>query len=315
MRERGSAAPYILGAITVILLAVFVALAVLRGPGYGDERPAPTPQSASYEFGGVAFRYPADWTVTPSIYSTAAGVSDQVGAVFAPELPLVPEDKIGIGGRQTTCESFSSNKVKCKTVFDMPVYTASENAEVLSVFERMAATASSTQPEWTAYEDEAEGFSVEFKRGMRPEKGYEYPLAFGSGKMGTRFAFPTSSWKGSTMSEASVNVLVSTTSCALSADGSKPEATSTPETVNGTKYLVRKTAGAGAGNFYQTAEYATTKGKLCYRVALFMHYTNPGNWYTERADIDAAEARNRQVMSDMESAFGRMVASFSLETR
>ncbi|GEM_PF-5784797 len=58
------------------------------------------------------------------------------------------------------------------------------------------------------------------------------------------------------------------------------EAVTKSETVtsNAIKFLKQETAGAGAGNFYETVNYSTVQYGKCYRLQFVLHSVNPANY-------------------------------------
>jgi hypothetical protein len=95
----------------------------------------------SYSFGGVTFQYPASWSLGEDQYCTPAGACDQVGVTLTTATAHVGEDKIGIGGRQVICAMFSNNRIKCQEINGLAFYTASENPDVLYVYNQIVASA------------------------------------------------------------------------------------------------------------------------------------------------------------------------------
>jgi hypothetical protein len=120
--------------------------------GYRGERMIQQPQGkmsadmqwTNYSFGGVDFKYPANWIKTDDQYCTPAGNCGQVGVTLTPNTVKAGEDKIGIGGRQVICAMFSNNRIKCTEINGVPFYTASENPDVLYVYNQIVASATTT---------------------------------------------------------------------------------------------------------------------------------------------------------------------------
>ncbi len=102
-------------------------------------------QWKTYTFSGVDFKYPADWTAKPIQYTNPTGAGDEVGIEITPPTARAGEDKIGIGGRQVICAIFSNNRIKCaEPVMGVPVYTTSENPDVLAIYYQIVASAATS---------------------------------------------------------------------------------------------------------------------------------------------------------------------------
>ena len=98
-----------------------------------------------YSFSGVDFKYPADWTLTPTMYTTPAGASGQVGFEITPSFSQKPEDRIAVGGRQVICAMFSNDHIKCaEPVKGVPIYTNSDVPDIIAVYNQMVASSAKT---------------------------------------------------------------------------------------------------------------------------------------------------------------------------
>src|ERR1035437_7513355 len=94
-----------------------------------------------YKWGGMSFKYPRDWQVTPQYYRTppqeAAGEPASIlGLTISPKGDPASRDRsINIGGR-TTCDSVPS--CKCFTIYDAEYIcgTDTESAKIFDLFIR-----------------------------------------------------------------------------------------------------------------------------------------------------------------------------------
>jgi len=103
----------------------------------------------TYKWGGLSFKYPANWKVEPQYYRTppeeAAGKPAYVlGLTLLPKGETQRGNRwIGIGGRQADCDSFPS--CKCFTIY-IAIYSCSSDAEILHTYDLFLRTIRNSDP-------------------------------------------------------------------------------------------------------------------------------------------------------------------------
>ncbi len=132
------------------------------------------------------------------------------------------------------------------------------------------------------YRDNEFGFSI-----MYPETATSSEVSFEGYLPLTQmpvvsFVLPRDMYTGTNLSEAGVYIgATSSPKVVASCGTSSPETGETAEgttTISSTIFSVFKSAGAGAGNFYETKTYRTVHGGICLELVELLHSTNIGNY-------------------------------------
>lgn len=96
------------------------------------------------------------------------------------------------------------------------------------------------------------------------------------------FVLPRDMFAGTNLRDAGVYIgATSTPKLVASCGTSSPETGETAEgttTIDGATFSIFKSAGAGAGNFYETKVYRTVRGEMCFEIAELLHSTDVGNY-------------------------------------
>jgi hypothetical protein len=110
--------------------------------------------------------------------------------------------------------------------------------------------------------------------------------------------------------EARLDIIVHE-KCSVIPGNPEGRAISTIETViNDTTFTKSIFSDAGAGNIYQTVEYATTKNGKCYEIALFLHSVNGEALYSDiPARIKKVNAQHDQDMANLIKLFDQVIAT------
>lgn len=82
-----------------------------------------------------------------------------------------------------------------------------------------------------------------------------------------------------------------------------PATSVTTKTVNGVTYTVLRSAGAGAGNLYETTSYRTLRNNQCYAIEYTVHSTNLGNYDPSQHVTAFDEAAVTGVMEGIIASF------------
>lgn len=95
----------------------------------------------TYDWTGISFKYPPNWTAEKIYYQTPAQQAqgehpENIGVELFPGKELKGDDFIAIGGRQVSCEP-SEHHAKCYYISSAAnyIYTDSNNPEILKVFD------------------------------------------------------------------------------------------------------------------------------------------------------------------------------------
>jgi hypothetical protein len=91
--------------------------------------------------------------------------------------------------------------------------------------------------------------------------------------------------------------------CLVQDPGDGPSATTTKQTINGTSFIVAKSFGVGAGNYYQTTSYRTLHAGQCYAVEYTIHSSQIDNY---PAEYNLKPFNQNQI----ESVLQRIVGTF-----
>ncbi len=136
--------------------------------------------------------------------------------------------------------------------------------------------------DWRIFDSKELGISVLYPPSYIPDSSYVYTeLGPRSGIKGVKFTIPDSYTTGTNLSHSdtgvSIEVLPGDDTCAGTSFVEEGLA-STTLTEEGITYSIVKTAGAGAGNFYEETVYVITGSTPCTAVRYFIHSTNIGNY-------------------------------------
>ena len=108
--------------------------------------------------------------------------------------------------------------------------------------------------------------------------------------------------------EVRIDVSTPTTTCLAEIQGAF--ASSTQVVINGVMFARVIASDVGAGNLYQGIDYTTTKGNLCYRIALFTHSTNGEGFYTnDPVQINKIDALQAMDIKDLFELFDQIATT------
>jgi hypothetical protein len=275
----------------------------------------------TYTYAGIEYKYPLDWKAIANVYTTPAGVSDQVGVSFYPvdaDITRNANKVITINGHQTDCSSLkNSPEYTCITLFDKTpevawIYTSSKDPEVLKVLGSIAHNATDIVSEsWKSYTNTSLNYQINYPRDLVINTNKVYPPDPGSTVKGIVFSFPKSYYQGGTISSVDIGIVATKNDCSLTVSGEPWQSKAEQPTSSGQVFNLRKLSDAGAGNYYLTTEYSLMRNGQCYRIGLLTHGTNPGNTYNDQKTIEAVAKLNDQVEQNVESVLDKMVASFA----
>lgn len=152
-----------------------------------------------------------------------------------------------------------------------------------SIFNNLTLIASASTPSgWREFDSTKLGISILYP----PEYVVDSSLIHTElgprhGSKGVQFTIPDSYTKGSNLSHADTGVSVEILPRVASCTGTsfvEEGLVSKTLTEKGVTYLITKTAGAGAGNFYEETVYVISGSVPCTAVRYFLHSTNMGNY-------------------------------------
>jgi hypothetical protein len=166
------------------------------------------------------------------------------------------------------------------------------------------------EEEWITFTSTSDNFRIDFKSSMTELADQKYPPVPNSNIKATVFKFPKSLYAGGTIKEASVSVARTSLECSQWPDNENAVAATSTNVINGINYEYRIFGDAGAGNFYLTREYSTTKNNYCYRIVLFTHSTNPGIEADNETEMQILTEKNKEIDENFETIFDHMVATF-----
>ena len=92
-----------------------------------------------YRWGVLKFKYPSNWKVVASATSIVLTPSAKTSFFLIPSAQAASDDSITIGG-QKSCSTLGQG-YRCETAFGLPIYTASNNSETLTVFDEVSKSA------------------------------------------------------------------------------------------------------------------------------------------------------------------------------
>jgi hypothetical protein len=162
---------------------------------------------------------------------------------------------------------------------------------------------------WKDYRSNERAFSLAYPEDWKVDEKYAYQ-ALGPGKdiPGVSFTIPEDMTDGKNLSKdtkVSVEFLPKDAACDAQrflGNGIAEEHLVVSQ--DGTQWSTGKTAGAGAGNFYEETVYAAEGANYCYGLRLFIHSTNIGNY-----EPGTVEEFDRGALEDV---FALMRESFTM---
>jgi hypothetical protein len=161
------------------------------------------------------------------------------------------------------------------------------------------------------YANKQYGYSLNYPDDLALMENVSYPPAPSSGIVATVFDFPKTYYPGGTITEAGVDVAVTSGLCSVWPGGGQPNFSFVGhDIINGVPFMVRQVADAGAGNLYLTTEYSTQKGKSCYRLVLYSHSGNPAMYTSNANQISQYTQANTEADSMLMAVFSQIVRSF-----
>lgn len=92
-----------------------------------------------YKWGILKFRYPANWKIEAKSTSVVLTPPARTSFFIIPQVQAANEDSITIGG-QKSC-SVLGQGYRCETAFGLPIFTASNNSETITVFQEVSNSA------------------------------------------------------------------------------------------------------------------------------------------------------------------------------
>lgn len=92
-----------------------------------------------YKWGILKFRYPSNWKVEAKSTSVILTPPAKTSFFVIPQAQAASDDSITIGG-QKSCSTLGQ-EYRCETAFGLPVYTASNNSEVITAFQEVSKSA------------------------------------------------------------------------------------------------------------------------------------------------------------------------------
>ncbi|MCC2630773.1 MAG: hypothetical protein K0S38_582 [Candidatus Paceibacter sp.] len=317
MEQRSSKIPIVLGIVMIVAIIAGVMYVTTNTSTIISEEtenqqsvPPSVNNQKTYSYGDITLSYPMDWKVEENTYYTPVGIGGVVGATFTPPSPKDEEDKINIGGHQVSCLAFDAKITTCKTVADLPIYTASIDPGVLAVFSEMIKTAKISQPEWISWNNPAKNYTMYFNRTMIDKSDANFPAAPGKNLKADVFQFPEAMFASTTIREASVSVVTSEgTTCTSLSEGIPAPETKT-KSINGIQFNYYEFIGAAAGNLYTSYEYATSGNNMCYHIVYFVHSVNSGALAMSETEIKILDNKTKEVTQSLRDTFEYMVSTF-----
>ncbi|TSD06149.1 MAG: hypothetical protein Greene07147_8 [Parcubacteria group bacterium Greene0714_7] len=152
-----------------------------------------------------------------------------------------------------------------------------------SIFNNITLIANASIPEgWREFDSTKLGISILYPPGYVVDSSSVHTeLGSRQGSKGVQFKIPKSYTEGNNLSHidtgVSVEILPRVAPCTGTSFVEEGLVSKTLKE-KGTTYLMTKTAGAGAGNFYEETVYVISGSVPCTAVRYFFHSTNIGNY-------------------------------------
>lgn len=146
----------------------------------------------------------------------------------------------------------------------------------------VAVEANAITARWHLFDSPSLGVSILYPPEYTVDSSYVYTeLGPRSGIKGVKFTIPESKAEGTNLSHAdsgvSIEILPNADACTGAHFVEEKIVSDTLKEKNVT-YSIAKTAGAGAGNYYEETVYALTDSVPCTAVRYFIHSTNINNY-------------------------------------
>lgn len=152
-----------------------------------------------------------------------------------------------------------------------------------SIFNNLTLVASASTPQgWREFDSTKLGISILYPPEYIADSSFVHTeLGPRRGIKGVKFTLPELQTKGTNLSHfdtgVSVEILPRVAPCTGTSFVEEGLVSKTLKE-KGVTYLVTKTAGAGAGNFYEETVYVIAESVPCTAVRYFLHSTNIGNY-------------------------------------
>lgn len=134
-------------AILIVLVLIVVGIIGYFAIVQRGSTPTPTPQGQitnweEYRWGPLKFKYPADWKVEAKLTSIILTPPAQASTFLISPAQAASVDSIIIDvGGEKSCVTLGQN-YHCTTAFGLPIYTASNDTQIITVFEEVTESVS-----------------------------------------------------------------------------------------------------------------------------------------------------------------------------